>query len=139
MTQRGRKSKSSSLSIVPPIEPLPPEPHPSLSAAAVEVWNEVLSTVHHAQFRGAEFLLEAFCRSVAFERQFARDVDELPSGPARDLAAKARRAEAQLAALLATKLRLSPRSRTDKNVKLRTVPAGRKPWELPIERPDDAS
>lgn len=140
MIQRGRKStKSSSLSIVPPVEPLPPEPHPSMSPGAVEVWNEVLSAVHHAAFRGAEFLLEAYCRTVAFERRLGREVEALPPGPARNQAAAARRAEANLAVLLATKLRLTPKSRTDKNIKLRTVPPGPKPWEIPADRPPDES
>ena len=107
MTQRGRKSKSSSLTIVPPVEPLPPEPHPSMSPAAVEVWNEVLGAVHHG-FRGCEFLLESLCWTISLERQFARDVETLPPGPARTEAAKARRAEANLAAMLATKLRAQP-------------------------------
>lgn len=136
MAQRGRKS-SASLSIVPPLPEQPPEPHESLSPEAAEVWREVLATVHHSQFRGAEFLLEAFCRTVAFERQLGREMEALPLSKARDELAKARRAEAALAASLATKLRLSPRSRTDKNIRLKTVPPGRKPWE--IDAPPDAS
>ncbi len=52
--------------------------------------------------------------------------------------AKARRAEANLAVSLATKLRLTPRSRVDKNIRLRTVPPGPKPWEIQVP-PDDAS
>jgi hypothetical protein len=70
------------------------------------------------------------------ERQFGRDVEALPPGKARDEAAKARRAEANLGALLATRLRLSPRSKTDKNIKLRTLAPGPRPWEWPS---DDAS
>ena len=139
MTQRGRKSKSSSLTIVPPVEPLPPEPHPSMSPAAVEVWNEVLGAVHHGQFRGCEFLLESLCWTISLERQFARDVETLPPGPARTEAAKARRAEANLAAMLATKLRLNPRSRVDKRIPLRTIPPGKKPWELPADGGDGAA
>ena len=75
---------------------------------------------------------------VAFERQFGRDVEEL-AGKARDEAAKARRAEAHLAASLARALRLSPRSRTDKNVKLKLAPSGKRPWELPADPPDDTA
>ena len=116
-----------------PVPELPPEPHESLSPEAAAIWREILGTVHHSQFRGAEFLLEAFCRTVAFERQLGREIEALPHGKARDELAKARRAEAALAASLATKLRLSPRSRTDKNVRLRTVPPGRKPWEIIVD------
>ena len=77
-----------------------------------------------------------YVRAVALERRLGREAEELPPGKAKDELAKARRAEAALALSFATKLRLTPRSRTDKNIRLRTVPAGRKPWELPS---DDAS
>ncbi|MGA7454114.1 MAG: hypothetical protein WBW73_23550 [Rhodoplanes sp.] len=137
MNKRGRKS-SASLSIVPPLPEEPPEPHPSLSPEAAAIWREILRTVHHSQFKGAEFLLEAYCRTIAFERQLGREIEALPPGKARDEAAKARRAEANLAVSLAAKLRLTPWSRVDKNIRLRTVPPGPKPWEIRVP-PDDAS
>lgn len=139
MKQRGRKS-SASLSVVPPLPEQPPEPHESLSPEAAAIWREVLGTVHPGQFSGAWFLLEMYCRTVAFERQLGREIEALPHGKTRDELARARRAEAALAASLVTKLRLSPRSRTDKNIRLRTVPPGPKPWELPArDDPDEAS
>ena len=137
MTQRGRKSAGSRLSIVPAIEPPAPEPPASLSPAAAAIWREIVGSVHHSQFAGALFLLESYCRMVAFEREFARDAEELPAGPRRDEAGKSLRACAHLAANLATKLRLSPRSRVDKNIKLKLAPSGRRPWEWPTSEPDD--
>ena len=112
-SKRGRKSAASRLSIVPAIEPPAPEPPANLTPEAATIWREILSGVHHSQFRGSEFLLESYARCVAFERQFGRDVEELPAGPRRDEAGKSLRAFAHLAANLATKLRLSPRSRVD--------------------------
>lgn len=126
------------MSIVAPLPEQPPEPHPSLSPEAAEIWREIFATVHHAQFRGCEFLVESLCRTIALERQHGRAIETAAAGEMRDFLMRARRAEAGLAVSLATKLRLTPRSRNDRNVKLRTVPPGRKPWELPVERPDDA-
>ena len=140
MTKRGRKSASSRLSIVPPIPEPPPEPPASLSPEAAAIWREIVGSIHHSQFTGALFLLESYCRMVAFEREFARDAEELPAGPRRDEAGKSLRACAHLAANLATKLRLSPRTRLDRRISLKTIPSGRRPWEMPErEPPDDAS
>ena len=82
------------------------------------------------QFHGCEFLLESYCRTASLERQFAAEFEALPPGPRKDKMAKARRAEAALAMQLATKLRLSPRSKTDRNVQLKIAPKGPRPWEI---------
>jgi hypothetical protein len=72
---------------------------------------EIMASVRPNWFQGAEHLLEIYCRSVASERFLAEQVKATEPNTKRFAAlVRLQRAEAMLAANLAGKLRLTPRS-----------------------------
>lgn len=136
MGTRGRKAPVE-LTVVPE---LPPEPPEHLSPGAAEAWRELFEVegLKAGQLRGAMFLVENYCVSVSLARSFARDIERTPSGKLRDELARHFRATTTVINTLARSLRLTPRSRIQARVPLKAVP-GRRPWELPVSDPPDAS
>jgi hypothetical protein len=118
MRQRGRKS-AANLVTFPAIEHRSRlEPPPSLSQAEQEVFTELASHVTH--LRPADVpLLASLAQAILLSRQLARDPARVADWE------KATRAQA----MLSTKLRLTPQSRTDSRAAgRRQQPSGDDPW-----------
>jgi hypothetical protein len=140
MGKRGKQPASAGiLSVVPPLPEPAPSPPDTLSEGAKLVWIELfdLQGVKPAQLTGGLHLLECFCVAVHLARRYAHEAEAAESRKVRDEAGRAFRATAATANMLGRSLRLNPRTRLDRRISLKTVPAGRKPWEWP--RDDDAS
>lgn len=125
-----RKS-SASLTVVPAGETPRPKPPKYLSREAAEVWNDVLNEFHHAAFVGSLHLFEGYVTAIALMRRYGREAESLPAGDAQKEAARSFRATSTVANALARSLRLTPRSRFDRNQKPRIATPTRKPWHLP--------
>lgn len=134
MGTRGRKAPVE-LSVVPVVE-IVPEPPERMSEAAKAAWAELFETVRPYQMAGALHLVECYCTSLALARMYAAEIERTPPGKIREELSRSWRATAASVNLFARSLRLTPRSRLDKRVTLKSTPGGRKPWELPADPPD---
>jgi hypothetical protein len=121
MRQRGRSS-SASLAILPS-EALRLPPPSSLNDAERTLFNEIVGACDSAHFRVSDLpLVVSFVQSTLISRAAAHDPDKIA------LWEKATRMQATLA----TRLRLSPQSRTDPKTTGRRAAArwtGPAPWE----------
>jgi hypothetical protein len=136
MRQRGRKS-SESLSVVPiipGIEVPRPEPPNELTVEQAEVWKMTVGAMKPTWF-GAEThpMLVQYCRHVTIANVLAKAIHST------SLKADLNRfcqltscfgRESSAIAMLATRMRLTPRSRADSRTDGRDPMAGRpRPWE----------
>lgn len=131
LRKRGRES-AASVTVLPMARTQPRQPPARFTAAEKAVWRETIKSVRPGWFAGSEGVLAMYCTSIVLERGFARwlkQVDD-PTHPCYRDAVMAHRAEASLAANLATKLRLTVRSTKDRYApKAANWP---KPWEPPM-------
>jgi hypothetical protein len=78
--QRGRKSASSRLALVPDVKLQRPEPPPKLLAEEASIWRSIVERMRPGWFYSSEFVLESYCRLVADERRLAGYLAEAEGG-----------------------------------------------------------
>ena len=126
--KRGRKSAAAV--VVFPMALLGPlEPPARFTAAEKGVWRETIASVRPGWFAGSEGVLAMYCTSVVLERRLAEWLKQADPTDARNRdVVMMHKAEASLAANLATKLRLTVRSTKDRYAP--KVVSGLRPWEV---------
>ena len=135
MTQRGRKSAAANLVVVN-VDGKPPKltPPATLNEDERALFIEIIDATDTRHFRPTDTpLLVSYVQATLLARSTAHDPHKVATWE------KAVRVQVSLA----TRLRLSPQSRTDpKTIGRQQTPVGRKPWELrpawlPGEKNDD--
>jgi hypothetical protein len=140
LRKRGRKS-AASLSVVPvDVKLQRPEPPARLSAVEKQIWREIAEKVRPGWFWSSEPLLELYVQTLAHQRQLAGFIKEVAPGSQQYLELmRLQRGVVMLAANLAGKLRLTPRSSVDRYAP-KLASSLPKPWDLPLsddEKPDE--
>ena len=124
MRQRGRKSVENLLTLR--VDGTPPrlQPPPGLTKAEVRLFEQLINSTSPTHFAESDLpLLVTYVQSTVMARRAVRDLKKIA------IWEKAVRMQA----VLSTKLRLAPQSRTDANTTARQMPpirSGPPPWEL---------
>jgi hypothetical protein len=129
MEQRGRKSVES-LSVVPISAPVPPEPPDRLSPEERELWRDIVGGMRPDWFdAAARPLLEIYVFELATAQRIAAELRGLPVTDPKFKRLRTMFGQAsKLAALLASRLRLTPRANRE-SVREARVYSGPRPWE----------
>jgi hypothetical protein len=126
LRKRGPKSAASiaSLKVVPDSRMRPPEPPTDLTPAERQIWDGIVEKLRPGWLYSSEALLASYCRLVAQEGDLAREIAQAePGSRRRSEVLKLMISVAKASANIATKLRLSPRSRRSLRSESRAVRA----------------
>jgi hypothetical protein len=125
---RGKPSAASLLAVTPDIRFQRPPPPEKLSREEAAIWTGIVASVRPGWFWSSEFLLEMYCRVLAHEKLLSDWIKKTAiTDPHYVALQKMRRSEAMLAATLATRLRLTPRSTVSRYTP--KIVSARKPWD----------
>jgi hypothetical protein len=129
LRKRGRKSSMDLTVVAVDVRKQRPEPPAALTAQQKTIWREIVEKVKPGWFYSSEHLLKLYVQTLSYEQQIAEALRELEVGSKRYLELmRLQRGQVMLAANLAGKLWLTPRSTVDRYTP--KIASSAKPWEL---------